>query len=51
MKTWKGDKTLQENLLLEEEITSKISPKEIIELCSLEHHFRWVQDTFKRLGI
>jgi len=51
MATWQGEKSLQENLLVEEEITSKIPPDEISKLCSLEHHFRWVDDTFKRLGL
>jgi adenylosuccinate lyase len=51
MATWRGDKTLQENLLLETEITSKIPAAEIAQLCSLDHHFRWVEDTFQRLGL
>jgi adenylosuccinate lyase len=51
MKTWQGDKPLQENLLAEDEITSKIPPGEIARLCSLEHHFRHVDETFRRLGL
>lgn len=51
MATWRGDKSLQENLLLESAITDKIPPAEIAALCSLEHHFRWVDDTFQRLGL
>jgi adenylosuccinate lyase len=51
MKTWQGDKQLLENLCAEEEITAKIPPKEIAALCSLDHHFRWVDDTFQRLGL
>ena len=51
MATWRGDKSLQENLLLESAITDKIPPAEIAALCSLEHHFRWVEDTFQRLGL
>jgi adenylosuccinate lyase len=51
MATWKGDRSLQENLLLEGAITDKIPPAEIAALCSLEHHFRWVDDTFQRLGL
>lgn len=51
MKTWQGDKPLLENLCAEEEITSKIPAAEIASLCSLDHHLRWVDDTFKRLGI
>ena len=51
MKTWQGDKSLLENLVIEDEITAKIPPDEIAKLCSLEHHFRWVEDTFRRLGL
>ena len=51
MATWRGDKSLQENLLLEPAITDKIPAAEIASLCTLEHHFRWVEDTFQRLGL
>jgi adenylosuccinate lyase len=51
MKTWQGDKPLQENLLAEEEITAKIPPDELVKLCSLEHHFRHVDETFRKLGL
>ncbi len=51
MATWRGDKSLQENLLLEPAITEKIPTEEIAALCSLDHHFRWVEDTFQRLGL
>ncbi|MEQ1851008.1 MAG: adenylosuccinate lyase [Chthoniobacteraceae bacterium] len=51
MKTWQGDRALQENLVAEEEITAKIPAEEIARLCSLEHHFRWVDETFRKLGL
>jgi adenylosuccinate lyase len=51
MKTWQGDQSLQENLLAEAEITAKIPPDEIAALCSLDHHFRHVDETFRRLGL
>jgi adenylosuccinate lyase len=51
MKTWEGGRPLQENLAAEPEITAKIPPDEIARLCSLDHHFRWVDDTFKKLGL
>jgi adenylosuccinate lyase len=51
MKTWQGDKPLQDNLAEEPEITALIPPGEIMQLCSLEHHFRHVDDTFNRLGL
>jgi len=51
MKTWQGDKSLQENLVAEPEITANIPATEIATLCSLDHHFRWVDETFKKLGL
>ena len=51
MKTWQGERSLQENLLDEAGITAKIPPAEIAALCSLDHHFRWVDETFRKLGL
>jgi adenylosuccinate lyase len=51
MKTWRGTEPLLANLQAEAEITAKIPPAELEKLCSLEHHFRWVDDTFERLGL
>lgn len=51
MKTWKGAESLQENLKAEPEITELLSPREIDELCSLDIHFRHIDETFKRLGL
>ena len=51
MKTWQGAQTLQENLVVEPEITAKISPGEIAQLCSLDHHFRHIDETFRKLGL
>ena len=51
MKTWQGDKTLNENLKAEPEITQQLSTGEIDQLCSLDIHFRHVDETFARLGI
>ncbi len=51
MATWQGEQSLLENLQLEAEITAKIPPAELATLCSLDHHFRWVDDTFKKLGL
>lgn len=51
MKTWQGEQSLQENLVLEEEITALIPPDEIAKLCSLDHHFRHVDETFRKLGL
>ena len=51
MATWQGDKPLLANLQAEAEITAKIPAEELAQLCSLDHHFRWVDDTFQRLGL
>jgi adenylosuccinate lyase len=51
MKTWQGDKSFAENAKAEPEITGRLSPNEIDKLCSLEIHFRHIDDTFRRLGL
>jgi adenylosuccinate lyase len=51
MKTWQGEKSLEENLRAEPDITAKIPPAEIAQLCSLAHHFRHVDETFHKLGL
>ncbi|HEX4639866.1 MAG TPA: adenylosuccinate lyase [Chthoniobacterales bacterium] len=51
MKTWQGDKTFAENAKAEPEITSLLTPENIDELCSLQIHFRHVDETFRALGL
>jgi len=51
MKTWQGGQSLETNLVAEPEITALILPDEIGRLCSLEHHFRHVDETFRKLGL
>jgi adenylosuccinate lyase len=51
MATWQGSKPLIDNLKSEEEIVAKIPAHELEQLCSLDHHFRWVDVTFRRLGL
>ncbi len=51
MKTWQGDKPLQENLLDEPEITANLDRAEIESLCSLDRHFSHIDSTFHQLGI
>jgi len=51
MKTWAGEKTFQEYLREEPEITSRITPEEIEMLCSLDIHFRHIDQTFEKLGL
>ena len=51
MRTWKGDQSFAENAKAEPEITALVPAAEIDALCSLEAHFRYVQETFEALGL
>jgi adenylosuccinate lyase len=51
MATWKGEKSLQENLATEPEVAKHLTRAEIDRLCSLETHFAHVDETFRRLGL
>ena len=51
MRTWEGDRSLQENLADEPEITAQLSREEIEKLCSLDIHFRHIDATFEKLGL
>jgi adenylosuccinate lyase len=51
MKTWRGEGTFAENVKQEPEIAAKLSAKQIDRLCSLDIHFRHVDETFKALGL
>ena len=51
MRTWKGHNSFAENVKQEPEITALLSPAQIDELCSLEIHFRHVDETFCALGL
>jgi adenylosuccinate lyase len=51
MKTWRGKKSFAENVKAEREITAKLSAEEIDKLCSLEMHFRHVDEKFRALGL
>src|SRR5438876_3031267 len=51
MKTWKGEGTFAENAKLEPEIAASLSPEEIDCLCSLDIHFKYVDATFRALGL
>jgi adenylosuccinate lyase len=51
MRTWKGERTFAENAKDEPAITAKLSPHEIDELCSLDVHFRHIDETFRALGL
>ncbi|MEO7167690.1 MAG: adenylosuccinate lyase [Spartobacteria bacterium] len=49
MKTWSGEQTFAENAKAEPEITALVPPNEIDKLCSLDLHFRHVDETFRAL--
>jgi adenylosuccinate lyase len=51
MRTWKGDGSFAENAKGEPEITRLVPATEIDALCSLDVHFRYVDDTFRALGL
>jgi adenylosuccinate lyase len=51
MKTWKSNQTFVENVKQEPEITALLSGSEIDQLCSLETHFRHIDETFRALGL
>jgi len=51
MKTWRGKKSLAENVKAERQIMAKLTTREIDKLCSLEIHFRYVDEKFKALGL
>src|SRR5438477_436172 len=51
MKTWRGKKSFAQNVKAEPKIIAKLSAKQIDKLCSLETHFRDVDEKFKALGL
>jgi adenylosuccinate lyase len=51
MACWRGTEPLQVHLKKSAEIRSVLSEKEIDELCSPERHFRYVDDTFRKVGL
>jgi adenylosuccinate lyase len=51
MKTWKGNESLPANLRAEPEIVAHLSGEEIDRLCSLDIHFRFIDETFHKLGL
>ena len=51
MRTWKESGSFAENAKREAEITALLSADEIDALCSLEVHFRHVEETFRALGL
>ena len=51
MACWRGTEPLQVHLKKSAEIRSVLSEKEIDDLCSPERHFRYVDDTFRKVGL
>jgi len=51
MACWRGTESLSVHLKKSKEILSVLSEKEIDELCSPERHFRYIDETFKKLGL
>jgi adenylosuccinate lyase len=51
MACWRGTEPLQYHLKKSGEIRSVLSEKEIDELCSPERHFRYVDETFRKMGL
>ena len=51
MKTWEGERPLQENLAVEPAITAHLTKDDIERLCSLDIHFQHVDRTFQKLEL
>jgi adenylosuccinate lyase len=51
MRTWKGEDSFAVNAKLEPEITARLSEAEIDSLCSLDTHLRYVDATFRAVGL
>src|SRR3954465_9973816 len=51
MKTWKGAEAFAENAKAEPEIAARLSTEEIDSLCSLDVHLRYVDETFRAVGL
>jgi adenylosuccinate lyase len=51
MATWKSGSDFVRELRKTPEITQMISDQELAKLCSLEPHFRHVDETFQKLGL
>lgn len=51
MASWRGSSDFLTEVKKISEVTSIIPPRELDELCSLEQHFRYVDQTFKELAL
>jgi adenylosuccinate lyase len=51
MRTWNGEGSFGQNAKREPEITARLSESEIDSLCSLDVHLRYVDATFRAVGL
>jgi adenylosuccinate lyase len=51
MKTWQGGDSLPANLAAEPEVAAHLSRAEVDALCSLDIHFRHLDETFRKVGL
>ena len=51
MKTWEGERSFAENVKADPAIATKLSATQVDELCSLDNHFRHLDETFSALGL
>jgi len=51
MSTWRGERQLVDNLKADSGIRKYMSEKEIESACDLKIHFKYVHQTFKKLGL
>src|SRR5580704_17246117 len=51
MKTWKSEDNFLTELRKVPEITAVIPPGELEKLCSVEQHFRFIDQTFRDVGL
>ena len=51
MRTWKGHASFAENAKQEPEIRARLSSEQIDQLCSLDFHFRHIDEMFRALGL
>ncbi|MEM6886401.1 MAG: adenylosuccinate lyase [Verrucomicrobiota bacterium] len=52
MACWNGDEgSFLDYLLKDQELKERISPNDLKEICSLDRHFRYIDQTFKKCGL
>ena len=51
MKTWRGKKTLKQNLLADKEANKHLKAREIDQIMQIERHLKHVDTIYKRCGL